>query len=544
MTLALLWAVLGASPAGGCPVTFTDVAAQAGLRFVHDRGATPEHRLPETMGSGLAWLDYDNDGWMDLYVVQSGPLPPALRTEKSRDRLYHNNHDGTFTDVTDKAGLRNLNYGMGAVAADYDNDGFVDLYVTGYRGNVLYHNNGDGTFTDVTAKAGVAGPRWGTAAAWADIDGDGYLDLFVGQYADDSRDKDLFCGDRAAGLRDYCPPVMYDGTLSVLYRNNGDGTFTDITNSAGLGKALGKVLGAVFVDVDLDGRPDLYVANDELMNFLFHNLGKGRFEDASVSSGTGFGMEGAPQGGMGVDAGDLDGDGLPDIVVANFEAETNEYYRNLGSGVFEDLSVASGLGLPTVNYVKFGLNFLDAGDDGNLDVFVASGHTDERPRRQGITRAQPLQLFWNDGHGRFRERPCGPAFATPVVGRGSAVADYDNDGDPDIAVSTSGGPLLLLRNDGTHGHWVGVELVGKKSNRQGIGARLVAETPSGRRLTRFVEAGSSYLSSSDPRILFGLAGETSVKKLTIYWPSGIVQVVDDLPSGKYVKIEESIPRRP
>ena len=544
MSLALLLAFLGAQATGDCSITFTDVAAQSGLHFQHERGATPEHRLPEMMGSGVAWLDYDNDGWMDLYVVQSGPLPPAPRDERPGNHLYRNNHDGTFTDVTEKAGLRNTAYGMGAVAADYDNDGFVDLYVTGYRGNVLYHNNGDGTFTDVTARAGVAGPRWGTAAAWADIDGDGYLDLFVGQYADDTRDKDLFCGDRAAGIRDYCPPVMYDGTLSVLYRNNGDGTFTDITKSAGLGKAVGKVLGAVFVDVDLDGRPDLYVANDELMNFLFHNLGKGRFEDISVASGTGFGPEGNPQGSMGVDAGDLDGDGLPDIAVANFETETNAYYRNLGSGVFEDLSVASGLGLPTVNYVKFGLNFLDAANDGNLDVFVTNGHVFDRPRRQGITVAQPLQLFWNDGHGHFEEKGCGSVFSSPVVGRGSAVADYDNDGDPDIAVSTSGGPLLLLRNDGTHGHWLGVELVGKKSNRQGIGARLVAETASGRKLTRFVQAGSSYLSSSDPRVLFGLAAETSVRKLTIYWPSGIVQILEDLPSGKYVRIEESVPTRP
>jgi enediyne biosynthesis protein E4 len=541
MTPALLLAVLGAPVVGGCPVTFTDVAAQAGLRFVHDRGATPAHRLPEMLGAGLAWLDYDNDGWMDLFVVQSGPLPPAPRGEKPRNRLYHNNRDGTFTDVTERAGLRDTAYGMGAVAADYDNDGLVDLYVTGYRRNILYHNNGDGTFTDVTEKAGVAGPRWGTAAAWADFDGDGYLDLFVGQYADDTRDKDLFCGDRAAGIRDYCPPVMYDGTLSVLYRNNGDGTFTDVTKSAGLGKAVGKVLGAVFVDLDLDGRPDLYIVNDELMNFLFRNLGKGRFEDVSIGSGTGFGLDGNPQGGMGVDVGDLDGDGLPDLVVANFEKETNEYYRNLGSGVFEDLSIPSGLGPPTVNHVKFGLNFLDADNDGNLDVFVASGHIFERTRRQGITLEQPLQLFWNDGRGRFEERACGPAFDSPVVGRGSAVADYDNDGDPDIAVSTSGGPLLLLRNDGTHGHWLGVELVGKKSNRQGIGARLVAETPSGRKLTRFVQAGSSYLSSSDPRVLFGLAAETSIKTLAIYWPSGIAQVVEGLPAGRYVRIEEKAP---
>ena len=531
----------GASP--DCPITFTDVAPAAGLRFVHDRGATPERRLPEMVGAGLAWLDYDDDGWMDLYVVQSGPLPPA-KTERSRGRLFRNNHDGTFTDVTEKAGFRDAGYGMGAIAADYDNDGFVDLLVTGYRGNVLYHNNGDGTFTDVTAKSGIRNPPWGTSAAWGDYDGDGDLDVFIGQYADDSRDKDLFCGDAATGVRDYCPPIMYEGTLSALYRNNGNGTFTEVTREAGLGQALGKALGVLFVDVDLDGRPDIYVANDQVMNHLFRNLGSGRFEDISVSSGTGFGLEGQPQGGMGVDAGDVDGDGVPDIVVANFEGETNEFYRNLGAGLFEDLSVSSGFGPPTLRYVKFGLNLVDVDDDGDLDAFVSNGHIYDKPRRQGAKAEQKLQLLWNDGRGHFREGGCGPAFDRELVGRGSAVADYDNDGDPDVAVSSSGGPLRLLRNDGAHGNWLGIQLVGRKSNREGIGARLVAETASGRKLTRIVEAGSSYLSSSDPRILFGLGEEKSVRRLTITWPSGAVQVVPNPPVGRYTTVEEPASPRP
>jgi hypothetical protein len=542
--LAGLLALFALAPgAGDCPATFTDVAPQAGLRFVHDRGATPAHRMPETMGSGIAWLDYDNDGWMDLFVVQSGPLPPA-RATASRNRLYHNNRDGTFTDVTEKARLEDTGYGMGAVAADYDNDGFVDLYVTNYGRSVLLHNNGDGTFTDVTAKAGVAGPPWATSAAWGDFDGDGYLDLFVAQYADDRKEKDLFCGDTTTGERDYCPPLLLDPAPSVLYRNNGNGTFTDVTRAAGLANKPGKALGVLFVDVDLDGKPDLYVANDEMMNFLFRNLGNGRFEDVSVTSGTGFGLEGNPQGSMGIDAGDVDGDGLPDLVVANFESETNEYYRNLGSGIFEDLSVSSGFGAPTLPYVKFGMNLVDVDNDGDLDAFVANGHISERPKRQGTTYAQPLQLFRNDGTGHFREQPCGQAFGRSYVGRGSAVADYDNDGDADIAVSNSGGPLQLLRNDGGHGHWLGVLLEGTKSNRQGIGARLVAETPSGRKLTRFVQAGSSYLSSSDPRVLFGLGDEKSVRRLTVYWPSGIVQVVENLPAGRYSTIREAASPRP
>lgn len=530
----------------GCPVTLTDVAARSGLVFRHERGATPEHHLPETMGSGVAWLDYDNDGWMDLYVVQSGPFPAAgnrkERTSRpSRDRLYHNNGDGTFTDVTEKAGLHDTGYGMGAVAADYDNDGYVDLYVTAYGGNVLYHNNGNGTFSDVTEKAGVGASGWSTSAAWADVDGDGYLDLYVARYVDDSREKDYFCGDAETGERVYCAPMLYPGTIGILYHNNGNGTFTDITRSAGL-SVVGKGLGVIFFDEDGDGRPDLYVANDEVINFLFRNLGNNRFEDVSVISGTGFDASGAPQGSMGVDVGDLEGNGLPDLAVANFDYEINSLYRNLGGGLFEDVSVPSGFGPPGMNFVGFGLNFLDLDDSGVLDAFIANGHIMEKPRRQGSTYEERNFLMWNDGHGKFRERPCGPAFETARVGRGSAVADYDNDGDPDIAVSSSGGPLQLLRNDGKHDHWMGVWLEGRKSNREGIGSRLVAELPSGRKLTRWVEAGSSYLSSSDPRVLFGLGTETGVKKLTITWPSGIVQVVTNPPVGRYTKIVESATR--
>ena len=533
-----------AAAGSGCPVTLTDVAAKSGIVFVHDRGATGQYRLPETVGAGLAWLDYDNDGWMDLYVVQSGPFPPS-GSAKARDRLYRNNRDGTFTDVSEKAGIRDTAYGMGAIAADYDNDGFVDLLVTNWGGLLLYHNNGNGTFTVVTASAGLGrATGFFTSASWADVDGDGDLDFFVARYADDSKDKDLFCGDPTAGIREYCPPIMYPATVSSLFRNNGNGTFTEITREAGLGQASGKGLGVIFIDIDGDGKPDLYVANDEVMNLLFHNVGGGRFEDISVVSGTGFGLEGNPQGGMGVDAGDLDGDGLPDIAVANFESETNEYYRNLGSGVFEDLAVSSGFGTPALNFVGFGLNLIDIDNDGDLDAFIANGHIYEHPKRQGTTYAQRPQLMWNDGTGHFQERGCGPAFEKESVGRGSAVADYDNDGDLDIAVSNSGGPLLLLRNDGSHGNWAGFQLVGTKSNRQGVGARLVAETPDGRKLTRFVQAGNSYLSSSDPRVLFGLGSEKSIRKLTIYWPSGIVQTLENVPAGKYLKIEEPQPPIP
>jgi enediyne biosynthesis protein E4 len=519
----------------GCPVVFTDVAAAAGLVFTHDRGGTPEHQLPETMGSGVAWLDYDNDGWMDLYVVQSGPFPES-GSPRAQDRLFHNNGDGTFTDVTAKAGLKDTAYGMGVIAADYDNDGYTDLFVTNFGHNVLYHNNGDGTFTDVTAKAGVAGSGWSTSAAFADFDGDGLLDLFVVRYVDYSVEKNYFCGDVRSGRREYCSPKIYPPVHNLLYHNNGNGTFTDVSQSSGIAATLGKGLGVVVADFDDDGKPDIYVANDTTMNFLFHNLGNNKFEDVSVMSGAALNAAGRPYGGMGVNAGDLAGEGRMDIVVANFEAEWNSYYHNLGSAVFEDRSGPSGFGPPAFKFSGFGLNLLDAANAGHLDAFIANGHVSEAPPMEGVTYAERPFLMWNDGKGHFVEKGCGDPFRRELVGRGSAVADYDNDGDLDIAVSNSGGPLELLRNDGKHGDWIGFMLRGRKSNRQGIGARLTLTTDAGKQV-RESRAGDSYLSSSDPRIHFGLGG-AAPRVLTIRWPSGIVQEVRDLKPGRYQTIEE------
>jgi enediyne biosynthesis protein E4 len=529
----------------GCPVVFSDVATSVGLRFQHVRGGTSAHQLPETMGSGVAWLDYDNDGWMDLYVVQSGPFPPVAKTgsakreagSSAQDRLYRNNGNGTFTDVTAKAKLSDTGYGMGAIAADYDNDGFTDLFVTNFERNILFRNNGDGTFTDVTARAGVAGSGWSTSAAFADFDGDGFLDLFVVRYLDYSVEKNYFCGDRVTGKRDYCHPSLYPPISNLLYRNKGDGTFADVTVSSGISAALGKGLGVVVADLDGDGRPDIYVANDTTMNFLFHNLGNNRFEDVSLISGAGVNSAGRAFGGMGVNAGDLDGDGLPDLVVTNFEAEPNSFYRNVGSVVFEDAAASSGFGAPAFNFSGFGLNLLDAANAGHLDAFIANGHVLEVPKMQGVTYAERPFFMWNDGKGKFVERGCGEPFQRPLVGRGSAVADYDNDGDLDIAVSNSGGPLQLLRNDGKHGNWVGFILVGRKSNRQGIGALVTVETDAGRQ-TREARAGESYLSSSDPRIHFGIGTATAIKRVEIRWPSGIVQEVRDARPGRYQRVEE------
>ncbi len=528
----------GTSPSAkdaGCPVVFAEVAAAAGLKFTHERGNTAQHQLPETMGSGIAWLDFDKDGWMDLYVVQSGPFPPD-GSPRAQNRLFRN-ENGRFVDVTRKAGLAEAAYGMGAIAGDYDNDGFVDLYVTNFGANALYRNNGNGTFTDVTGKAGVAGSGWSTSAAFGDFDGDGDLDLFVVRYLDYSVEKNYFCGDPVRHQRDYCHPSLYPPIGNLLFRNNGDGTFSDVSESSGIAKSLGKGLGVVVTDVDGDGRPDVYVANDTTMNFLFHNLGEMKFEDDSLISGAGVNSAGRAFGGMGVSSADVDGDGLPDLLVANFDAEPNSFFRNLGSGFFEDASAVSGFGPVAFNFSGFGLNPLDAANAGRLDVFIANGHVLETPRMQGATYAERPFLMWNDGKGHFTERGCGAPFRRNLVGRGSATADFDNDGDIDIAVSNSGGPLELLRNEGTHGNWIGIVLEGTRSNRQGIGAKVTLETEFGRQV-REVKAGDSYLSSSDPRVHFGMGSATRVKRLEIRWPSGAVQIVPDARPGRYQTVRE------
>ena len=526
-------AVLAVQAVDDCRAIFTDVAPAAGLSFTHVRGATGQFQLPETMGSGIAWLDYDNDGWRDLYVVQSGPYWPK-GSAAAQDRLFRND-SGRFVDVTREAKLHDAAYGMGAVAADYDNDGDTDLYVTNYGDNILYRNNGDGTFTDVTAAAGVAAGDWSTSAAWIDIENDGDLDLFVVRYLDNSADKTYFCGNQTAGDRNYCHPDLYPGLSNILLRNNGDGTFTDITRSAGVDK-VGKGLGVVVSDLDADGLSDIYVANDAFMNFLFHNLGGGRFADVSVVSGAAFDIDGKAQGGMGVDAGDLDGDGRPDLVVTNFDAELNSHYRNLGSLTFEDVSNQSGFGRPSFNRLGFGLTLADFDRDGSLDAYVVNGHIQVDPTRQGVSYAQRDSLLWNDGHGRLAERNCGPAFDRALVGRGSAIADFDNDGDLDVAISNSDGPLQLLRNDAAGGKWMGFELRGTRSNRQGIGARLVLETSAGTQ-TREAQSGNSYLSSGDPRVFFGLGAATPAR-VRIYWPSGAVQEIVRPEPGRYHRIEE------
>ena len=518
-------------PSSPCPVEFEDAAARAGVVFTHERGATGAHRLPETMGSGMAWLDFDGDGRMDLFVAQSGTFPDG-----AAGRLYRNEGNGRFADVTESAGIRTRVYGMGAAAADFNNDGRTDLYVTGFGRNVLYHNEGNGTFSDVTEKAGVRGGGWSTSAAWADFDGDGLLDLVVARYVDTAAEGTFFCGDPSTHRRDYCDPQLYPPSPPLLFHNEGGGRFTDI--SAAAGKISGKGLGVVAADFDGDGRPDLYIACDTTMNILLHNAGMNRFEDVSLLSGAGVNVNGRPQGGMGVDAGDLDGDGRIDIGVTNFEAEINSAFMNVGDGVFEDRSAASGFGGPSFAYSGFGLNFLDAGNRGALDAFVANGHVLDVPRMSPEMRAERPFLMGNDGHGHFREEGCGAPFHRNYVARGSAVADYDDDGFPDIAMQTSGGSLVLLHNGGNGNSWTGVRLVGTKSNREGIGARLTLVTDRGRQV-REVKAGGSYLSTGDPRVIFGLGDGARIDRLEIAWPSGQRQVVRDLPVRRYTVVREA-----
>jgi len=532
----LLATAAAAAPASSpCPAEFADVAGRAGIAFVHDRGATPEHRLPETMGSGMAWLDFDHDGRMDLFVVQSGKLPGG-----GAGRLYRNEGNGRFADVTEKAGLRTKLYGMGAAAADFDNDGWTDLYVTGFGRNVLYRNNGDGTFTDVTEKAGVAGSGWSTSAAWGDFDGDGRLDLVVARYVDTAPEETFFCGDASTRRRDYCDPQLYPPMPPLLFHNDGGGKFSDLSEASGVARAKGKGLGVVVSDLDGDGKPDIYIVCDTTMNLYFHNLGKNRFADESLASGLGVNVNGRPQGGMGVDSGDLDGDGRIDVGVTNFEAELNSFFANLGDGVFEDRSAASGFGGPSFAFSGFGLNFLDAGNRGALDAFVANGHVLDKPKLSVSTRAERPFLMGNDGSGHFREEGCGEPFRKTYVARGSAVADYDDDGFPDIAMLPSGGPLVLLHNGGNGNAWLGVRLEGVKSNREGIGARLTLVTDRGRQV-REVKAGGSYLATSDPRVIFGLGSGARVERLEIAWPSGIRQTVTALPLKQYTIIREAEP---
>jgi hypothetical protein len=515
---------------GASPPTplFEEVSGQARVQFTHVSGAMPLRHVAETMGSGGGFLDYDNDGWLDIYLVNGGRRPGATLGAPASNRLYHNNGDGTFTDVTARAGVGGKGYGMGCAFADYDNDGFVDIYVTNVGPNVLYHNNGDGTFTDVTARAGVGDAHFSTSAVWGDYDRDGFLDLYVCNYVRFSKEKHQRCTFKDVPV--YCYPHSYDGQPNTLYHNNRDGTFTDVTERAGVREPdlrASKSLGALWFDMDGDGDLDLYVANDTTPNYLFENRGNGSFADVSLVSGAAFGETGVAKAGMGVDAADLDGSGRQSLIVTNFSFETNSLFWNEGGGTFSDRSVETGLAGPSFVPLGFGVNFLDYDNDGRVDLFVANGHVfDNAPLiNPGTEYRQSNQLFRNTG-GRFVETSAvaGPCFARKEVGRGSAAGDFDNDGRVDLLVVNNNGPALLLRNVAPARSWLTLKLAGTHCNRDAVGARVTLQAGD-RRLTQEIRSGSSYMSQSDLRLHFGLGDRERPDSIQVVWPCGKKQEV-------------------
>ncbi len=521
--------------------------SSSGITWKHSNGRSPNYYLPETTGAGCAFIDYDNDGWMDIYLVNSGrcdfyePDPPL------RNALYRNNRDGTFTDVTEKAGVPGGGYGMGVAVGDYDGDGYPDLYVTQYGSSILYHNNGDGTFSDVTQKAGVAASGWASSAVWFDYDNDGRLDLFVCRFVDFSKGKNKFCGNSATRERYYCVPRVYDPMPSWLFHNNGDGTFTDVSKESGIAQYPGKAWGVVACDINNDGHMDLFVANDTVGNFLLLNQGNGRFTDIGTEAGVAYNAEGSPRSGMGVDAADYDGDGWMDLFVANVDREMYSLYRNNHDNTFDDQALPTGIGKTTILMSGWGLKFFDFDNDGNLDLFLANGHPDDKveTRDREVQYSEPMLLFRSTGPGT---RPgfvnasaaAGAVFNQRFAARGMAIGDFDNDGAVDVLVAVNNNAPVLLRNTTTAGtHWLGIQLVGKKANRDAIGASVTWQAGEFKR-HRVKVGGGSYLAAHDPRMVLGIGNRTKVDWIEVKWPrpSGVVERFYKLPIDRYVTLTE------
>jgi len=529
-----------ARPSG--PIEFVDVTAQAGIHFKHNSGAFGKEFLPETMGSGVCFIDYDNDGWQDIFLVNSMDWPEH-KTGKSFPALYHNNHDGTFTDVTQQAGLAIESYGLGCTVGDYDNDGYDDLYLTTLGSNHLFHNLGNGKFADVTAKAGVASPGFSASAVWFDYDNDGKLDLFVTHYIEWSIEKDQYCTLDNKN-KSYCTPQTYKGESSRLYHNKGNGVFEDVTKQAGLLDPTSKALGVALLDYDNDGWMDLFVSNDTEPNKLYHNNHDGTFTDVGVTVGVAFSDSGRVRAGMGTDAADFDGSGFPSLVIGNFTNESMSLYKNDGSGLFTDESLRSGISQMTSQSLTFGCFFMDYDLDGLLDIVAANGHvSDDIAVVQPTLRyAQPVGIYRNIGNRKFEDvsAKLGRAIQKPVVARGMAYADYDNDGDLDLVITANNGPARLLRNENANQNDVlRVRLIGTKSNRDAIGAKVTLTTSSGA-LARMVKGGSSYLSQSELPLTFGLGkpGSTRIVRMQIVWPSGRKDSIADIKPNHFVTIQE------
>jgi hypothetical protein len=531
------------------PLFFTDVTAASGIRFRHENSPTTQKYLIETMGGGVALFDYDGDGWLDIFFTNGAalqdPMPQGARPRKDlarfANRLYRNLHDGTFRDVTSEAGLdRAEGYGMGVATGDYDNDGLVDLYVTNYGANILYHNLGGGRFEDVTAKAGVAVGGWSSSAAFLDYDGDGRLDLFVCRYLDWSFETNPYCGERRPGYREYCHPRSFKRTTNVLLRNNGDGTFQDVSAATGLDRFWGKALGVAFADLDGDGRPEIYVANDSEPALLLKLQPDGRFVDLALPAGIAFNQDGAAVAGMGADLADYDNDGRPDVLVTALSGETYGLYRNLGGLRFEDTSGATGLAQATLPYSGWGTRLIDFDNDGYKDLFFAQGHVLDTVEltSEVFKYREPLLLLKGDGR-RFQPWSAGEALHVPWAARGAAFGDLDNDGDVDVVVGNCGEHPLVLRNDGgNRNSWLALKLVGTASNRDGIGAIVRTIGEDGREQTHLVTTASSYLSASDPRIIVGLGSAARARLVEVRWPSGRVQRLENVPARRLLTIRE------
>ena len=529
-----LLTVCGAA-CGAEGIKFQEVSKAWGIDFRHHHGGSGQRNMVETMVGGVVMFDFDGDGDQDVFFVDGGALP-GYTGEPARSRLFRNDGNGHFTDWTEKSGIKVTTYGSGGTAGDIDGDGDLDLFVTGFGGDQLFRNNGDGTFTDVTARAGVADPLWSSSAAFADVDHDGDLDLLVVNYVDFTLANNKFCGDPKRNLRAYCHPDVYNGQPVRFFRNRGDGTFEDATQSAGFGAAIGPGLGVVFGDIDNDGWEDVYIANDTKPNFLFRNKGNGTFEDISLLSGPQLGERGQPEAGMGVDMGDYDGDGLLDIVVTNFAQETNALYRNLGQGAFLDSRAPAGIAEPSLPFLGFGVAFADFDQDGALDLVVANGHIQDNTAElnPGSQYAQRKQVFANIGGGRFREVK-GSGLEEERVSRGLAVGDLDGDGDLDIAINNSNQPCEVFENVGAGGHWLQVDFAALAGNRFAIGARLEL-VAGGKTQIRDVKTASSYASQNALAVHFGLGKSATVDRLTVRRPHK-VQIFEGWPADRKMVIE-------
>lgn len=515
-----------------------------GITWVHTNARSQTRFLPETVGPGCAFLDYDNDGWMDIYLVNSGPSDfyhPA--GQGPRNALYKNNRNGTFTDVTQQAGVAGGNFGMGVAVGDYDGDGFPDMYVTGYGRNILYHNNRDGTFTDVTESAGVANPNWSTSAVWFDYDNDGRLDLFVCNFVEYGAESRVTCGENQFGRNFYCIPRVFKGRPSVLFHNNGDGTFTEVGHNSAIGKTIGKAFGVVATDINNDGWMDLFVANDTVSNFLFANRGNGQFEEIAFNAGVAYSESGKPRSGMGVDSADYDNDSGMDLFVANVDKEQFSLYHNDGREMFTDRAMETGIARATALLSGWGLKFFDYDNDGNLDLILANGHPDDMVDQyhNHVTYKEPLMLFRNSGSGLVNvSEYAGPAFQKFWPARGLAIGDFDNDGALDVLIGNNGEPPLLLRNVvGRKNHWLGIKLIGRKCNIDAVGARITWSF-AGTTRSRLKTGGGSFLSSHDPRMILGVGQAGKIDWLEVKWPlpSGKVERFTEVPLNRYVTINE------